>query len=341
MKNSHLTLEDRQAIQEGLEKSSSRTEIAKIINMDEVVTKQIYVLYTSSKNTLTLSPLEFTNFILKNQNDETLKNSLSSQSITELTLLKKVMDNCLANTKYDSNNLSSFLNLNSEDTKLLYGLYDSKYIDKDYQISLNKFINFLLNDVVNNSEYQDHFDENKITKLKTVKAIMDNSLNNVLYTNDEMFAIISKLSNDVEKKMIEVLYLYYGSSNEYQNDWQMTVEEFVNYLNDTIIVDEKFVDFIDEDMKNNIVEAKDTIKDAKELLATITEDGQSLFHVTLVATIFAKNLDDLKKLDNYGKLDYSKVKTYYRRKLIDYGAIRVIKNSCKSEGKYIKVKEVA
>lgn len=35
-------------------------------------------------------------------------------------------------------------------------------------------------------------------------------------------------------------------------------------------------------------------KDAKELLATITEDGQSLFHVTLVATIFAKNLDDLK-----------------------------------------------
>ena len=51
--------------------------------------------------------------------------------------------------------------------------------------------------------------------------------------------------------------------------------------------------------------------------------------------------DDLKKLDNYGKLDYSKVKTYYRRKLIDYGAIRPIKNSCKSEGKYIKVKEVA
>ena len=51
--------------------------------------------------------------------------------------------------------------------------------------------------------------------------------------------------------------------------------------------------------------------------------------------------DDLKKLDDYGKLDYSKVKTYYRRKLIDYGAIRTVKNSCKSEGKYIKVKEVA
>ena len=35
-------------------------------------------------------------------------------------------------------------------------------------------------------------------------------------------------------------------------------------------------------------------KDAKQLLAEITEESQSLFHVTLVATIFAKNLDDLK-----------------------------------------------
>ncbi len=281
-------------------------EIAKIINMDEVVTKQIYVLYTSSKNTLTLSPLEFTNFILKNQNDETLKNSLSNESINELALLKKVMDNCLANTRYDSNNLSSFLSLNSEDTKLLYGLYDSKYIDKDYQISLNKFINFLLNDVVNNSEYQDHFDENKITKLKTVKAIMDNSLNNVLYTNDEMFAIISKLSNDVEKKMIEVLYLYYGSSNEYQNDWQMTVEEFVNYLNDTIIVDEKFVDFIDEDMKNNIVEAKDTIKDAKELLV-----GDKYSRIVINTNFDLENEETFNYLTNVDNLLKNDIDDFY------------------------------
>ncbi len=281
-------------------------EIAKIINMDEKSTKQIYVLYTSSKNTLTLSPLEFTNFILKNQNDETLKKALSNESLTELTLLKKVMDNCLANTKYDSNSLSSFLSLNNEDTKLLYGLYDSKYLDKDYQISLNKFINFLLNDVVNNSEYQDRFDENKITKLKTIKAIMENSLNNVLYTNDEMFAIISKLSNDVEKKMIEVLYLYYGSSNEYQNDWQMTVEEFVNYLNDTIIVDEKFADFIDVDMKNNIIEAKDTIKDAKELLV-----GDKYSRVVINTNFDLENEETFNYLTNVDNLLKNDIDNFY------------------------------
>ena len=54
--------------------------------------------------------------------------------------------------------------------------------------------------------------------------------------------------------------------------------------------------------------------------------------------LFIKN--DMKKLDE-GKTDYSKIKTYYKRKLVDYGAMREIKNSYKSEGKYIKEREVA
>ena len=51
--------------------------------------------------------------------------------------------------------------------------------------------------------------------------------------------------------------------------------------------------------------------------------------------------DDLKKLNKYGKIDYSKIKIYYKRKLIDYNAMKTLKNSFKSNGKYIKVKEVA
>ena len=47
----------------------------------------------------------------------------------------------------------------------------------------------------------------------------------------------------------------------------------------------------------------------------------------------------MKKL-NVGKTDYSKIMKYYKRKLVDYGAMKQIKNSFKSEGKYIKVKDV-
>ena len=53
--------------------------------------------------------------------------------------------------------------------------------------------------------------------------------------------------------------------------------------------------------------------------------------------LFIKN--DIKNL-NKGKTDYSKLLKYYKRKLVDYGVMREIRNSYKSEGKYIKVKEV-
>ena len=48
--------------------------------------------------------------------------------------------------------------------------------------------------------------------------------------------------------------------------------------------------------------------------------------------LFMKN--DIQKIRN-DKIDYSKIITYYKRKLIDYGAIKELKNSYKSFGKFI------
>lgn len=47
--------------------------------------------------------------------------------------------------------------------------------------------------------------------------------------------------------------------------------------------------------------------------------------------LFIKN--DIRKIEN-SKVDYSKIITYYKRKLLDYEAIRELKNKYKSVGKY-------
>ncbi len=52
--------------------------------------------------------------------------------------------------------------------------------------------------------------------------------------------------------------------------------------------------------------------------------------------LFIKN--DIKNLDKQ-KTDYSKILKYYKRKLIDYGVMRQLRNSYTSNGKYIKVKQ--
>ena len=55
MKNTHMTLEDRKKIQDGLEKGLSRTEIAKIIN------KNISTVAKEIKNRRKLKPRNFFN----------------------------------------------------------------------------------------------------------------------------------------------------------------------------------------------------------------------------------------------------------------------------------------
>ena len=279
----------------------SYEQLSKIINIDKDTVKSIYVLYVVDNNKVTLTPLEFSSFILSNNE---LKKNFKENEINNLSLVNKVMNGVINKQVYSSKDMASLLNISYDDTKLLYGLYSSIYINNNYKISLKEFISFILNDVISNDLYKSNFDEDKINKLKVVNGIMNNY--DVLYTNDEMFAVLNKLSNDVERKMIEVLYLYYGSDNEYNVEWQMTVEEFVNYLNNDIIVDDKFKDYIDEEMMNNIVDAKKTIKDAKDLLV-----GDKYSRVVLNTDLDLENEDTFNFIENVDEMFKDNLSSYY------------------------------
>ena len=61
------------------------------------------------------------------------------------------------------------------------------------------------------------------------------------------------------------------------------------------------------------------------------KDTDFVEYIKQKEVLFIKN--DMKKIEN-SKVDYSKIITYYKRKLVDYGAIRELKNGYKSVGKY-------
>ena len=61
------------------------------------------------------------------------------------------------------------------------------------------------------------------------------------------------------------------------------------------------------------------------------KDTDFVEYVRQKEVLFIK--DDMKKIRNE-KVDYTKLITYYKRKLVDYDAMRIIKNTCKSYGTY-------
>jgi predicted RND superfamily exporter protein len=239
-------------------------DLASFIGSDNNSIKNIYVLYENKNSTLQLTPQEFTQFILNHKNDSTLNSRLSQDTISSLELLQTVMTETINNTKYSSQNLSNLLSIDKDSLDLIYGLYVSK--SKEQTISLNELIDFVVDDVMNSSDYSSSFDASKKLKLNTVRSIIKASMNGTKYTKDEMIGILSNLSDELENNTLELVYLYFGSSNEYNENWKLTVEQIVKYLNDDILQDNRFTDFIDEDMRNNITDSKDTIEDAKELL---------------------------------------------------------------------------
>ena len=74
------------------------------------------------------------------------------------------------------------------------------------------------------------------------------------------------IADDLDSNLIDLVYLYYGSENHYNSEWTLTVEKLINYLNDEILDDTKFDDFITDEMRNNITDSKITVSDAKKQL---------------------------------------------------------------------------
>ena len=104
-----------------------------------------------------------------------------------------------------------------------------------------------------------------------------------------------------------IYYIYYGSENDYNENWTLTVEEFVNYLNDEILTDKRFDDFIDNDTKNNIIDAKVTVKDAKDMLV-----GKNYSRIVLNTKYESENNETFKFMDKITKdLNLNKNKDIY------------------------------
>ncbi len=245
-------------------------EISNLTQTSETLINKIFGVYDYNNGITTMTPIEFANLIIDNKDDKLLSSKISNSSISELSLVKEVMIGTINNKKYTSKEISSLLSIDNNTIKLLFSLYDSKYIKSNQEISLKNYVRFIVNDVMNNKVYSDSFNSENKNKLTTIDTLMNNSLNGTKYTSNECFALLDILSDDLDKSLIDLVYIYYGSNREYNNSWKMTIEEFIDYLNSDILNDKRFDDFIDLEKRTTITDAKKTVDKSKKLIVSDT-----------------------------------------------------------------------
>ncbi len=245
-------------------KTFSYQEVSSMMGLDEQLVMGIYTLYYQKG--MKLTPYEFVNFILKEKDNPLLKDNLNDSMLEQLKTATRIMDSALKETIYTSDNLASFLGMDKDTIKLIYSLYDKNVKKNQVKLSFKEFVSFLINDVMKNKSYANLFTDDMKEKITIVDKIINNTLNNRKYNKDELYDLLIPLAPDLNKDLIDLVYIYYGSVNDYQEKWQLTIETFVDYLNSDILKDQRFDSYIDQKMRTDIEDAKVTVKDARDLL---------------------------------------------------------------------------
>ncbi|MDO4967573.1 MAG: MMPL family transporter [Candidatus Saccharibacteria bacterium] len=231
----------------------------------EAYTAQIEAEVAENATSITNSPLEFVNFILEHKNDEMLASNLDSGTLASLNLAKTVMDAVNADKKFSYLELSKTFGLDESQLRLLYSL---NYVESGKSLSLSPkaLVDFINGNIINNSKYSGSLSDAKKEKLAIVTDLMNSSLAGTNYTSKSVYNLLSPLSSNLNKDLLDMLYMYHGSLYDYNEGWTITLEQFVNYLDDNIAKDARFNNKIDDEKRSKISNAREKIADAKKML---------------------------------------------------------------------------
>jgi len=209
---------------------------------------------------VTMTPTEFIGLVAQNIDQ------VDAGTRTQVQLAQQIFQLVQSNTKMNTAQMSALMGIPTDNIKLLYSLYDIKQLGKNITLSLNDFVIFLTGDVMSNPSYAGNFDGATRSKLLAIQQIMQNTMVNKIYTPAELVNTLSIFTNDLSQDLVELIYLYYGSVNNYDETWKLSVETFVNYLDQVVLADVRFNDLIEDSIRSTVSEAVTTVADAKKML---------------------------------------------------------------------------
>ncbi len=77
------------------------------------------------------------------------------------------------------------------------------------------------------------------------------------FTSAQMCRNFEQIGSQVDPSVMSLLYTYYGSHRNYNEEWTMSVEEFVDFLSEDIMNDPRFCAFIGSDVRGQFRDMKD------------------------------------------------------------------------------------
>lgn len=81
------------------------------------------------------------------------------------------------------------------------------------------------------------------------------------YTARQMADNFAAMGEPVSPALMELLYLYYGGANRYDDTWTMSLNDMISFLGDSVMAAPRFSGFITNDMRQGFANVRATIHD--------------------------------------------------------------------------------
>ena len=237
------------------------SDMAKLFGMDSGMVKMLYT-YNIAENGDTsgwkLSLQSTINYIVNDlASNKAYSSMFDSGTMSKLEMLQKLINGTVAGTSYTPAGLSKLLGTDAGQLNQLYLLYDSKYGDtSSWKMSIQKFVNFINSDILTDKQFSGSFNADTANQLKTAKTIIDASVSGKAYTAQELSSMFSGISDKLNNNTMDLLYLYYFSTNDSNPAWKLSINTLFNYLDNNILNDPRFAGLISDDMRSKIDSTK-------------------------------------------------------------------------------------
>ena len=219
-------------------------DAAALFGMDAAAMKLLYALKDSQNAAWKASPETVVSFLNEHQDD--LSAMADAEMLSKIGLLQNIIDAVIADEKLDEARLAELTDTEADKAAQLFLLYTYKQSDTaGWKLSAEQFVGFLAKDVLTDPDMTDRFGEDERKQLTSTADIISAVLSGKAYTSKETAELFDGMAKDLDADSIDVLYLYHDANASPDNTRTMSIEELMNYLNDTLIYDDTFKTMLD------------------------------------------------------------------------------------------------
>lgn len=241
-------------------------DMAQLLGMDELFAKILYtynLISTSSKWTVSLQTL--INYIA--DNGKKIESMIGKENLAQMKTAKDVINSAVENKVYSPSGLAALVGMKTSQARQLYLLNQVRHGDtSNWSISIEGFINFVVNTVLKDKTYASQIDSDALKMIVPAQTIVNAVIQGKNYTAEQMTEMMAGFTDQIDTGIMKILYLYYASAKNANPEWALSTEQFLSYLNNNVLKDPRFASLFDDSAKQMLSSSKEQLDYGKSLL---------------------------------------------------------------------------